>query len=349
MSAAAAKAINWIEQGYVPDRVIRHGIRRLLCQRLAALRTDDAEAMAATEQSFLAMMDQAQIAPVPHKANEQHYELPPAFFAQVLGRHRKYSSCYWPDKVQTLHEAEAAALHKTCERAALEDGMTVLELGCGWGSLTLWMAQRYPRSRITAVSNSNAQRTFILDQAGQRGLRNVRVITADMNDFNIDERFERVVSVEMFEHMRNYRQLFAHIHDWLRPGGRFFMHIFCHRAVPYEFTDEGPGDWMSRYFFSGGIMPSDGLPLRFQDHLKLVQRWRWHGQHYEKTANAWLTNMDARREALWPILANTYGADAVTTWWMRWRIFFMACAELFGHNDGQEWWVGHYLFERPAS
>jgi cyclopropane-fatty-acyl-phospholipid synthase len=349
MSAATTVAINWVEQGYVPDPVIRHGIRRLLRQRLIALRTHDAEAVAATEQAFVAMMDQAQIAPLPHKANEQHYELPPAFFGEVLGRHRKYSSCYWPDHVGTLDEAEAAALGKTCERAGLEDGMNVLELGCGWGSLTLWIAQRYPRSRMTAISNSHAQRSFIMNQADQLGLRNVRVITADMNHFSIDERFERVVSVEMFEHMRNYRQLLARIRDWLQPGGRFFMHIFCHRTVPYEFIDVGPGDWMSRYFFSGGIMPSDSLPLHFQDHLKLVRRWRWHGQHYEKTANAWLANMDARRETLWPILTDTYGADAGATWWMRWRIFFMACAELFGHNDGQEWWIGHYLFERRAS
>lgn len=344
MSTATAMAINWVEQGYVPDAVIRHGIRRMLRERLCELPAEDAERAATIEQQFIAMMDQAETAPVPHKANEQHYELPAAFFDTVLGRHRKYSACYWPEGTNTLDEAEAAALKTTCERAALEDGMTVLELGCGWGSLMLWIAEHYPRCHITAVSNSNSQRTFIKAEAERRSLNNLRLITADMNEFETEDRFDRVVSIEMFEHMRNYRRLFSRICNWLNQDGRFFMHIFCHRAVPYEFIDQGPSDWMSRYFFSGGIMPSDTLPLRFQDDLRMVNRWRWDGRHYEKTANAWLANMDKQRETVWPILEDTYGADAAMTRWMRWRIFFMACAELFGHDNGQEWWVGHYLF-----
>jgi len=349
MNAASSKAIQWTEQGYVPDVVIRHGIRQLIRQRLAELHDGDCETAGAITEAFVAAMNSAEIAPLPHKANEQHYEVPAEFFDAVLGTHRKYSSCYWPAEVDTLDQAEAAALRVTCERAALADGMQILELGCGWGSLTLWMAAHYPNSTVTAVSNSASQREFILKEAERRGFENIKVFTRDMNEFDIDKRFDRIVSVEMFEHMRNYRQLFARVHDWLVPGGRFFMHIFCHRATPYEFIDNGPGDWMSRHFFSGGIMPSDELPLRFQEHLRLLQRWRWDGRHYEKTANAWLANMDRRKALIWPILERTYGPGEAARWWTRWRIFFMACAELFGYEQGQQWWVSHYLFERPAT
>ena len=346
MSTAARVAISWVEQGYVPDNVIRHGIRRLLRERLAELQLESCEAVAERENEFVRMMDAAQIAPLPELANEQHYEVPAEFFNEVLGKFRKYSSCYWPSESSTLDEAEERSLRLTAEHAELANGQHILELGCGWGSLSLWMAAAYPGSRVTAVSNSGSQRTYIEDQARLRGLDNLNVITADMNDFDIDERFDRVVSVEMFEHMRNYRQLFARINTWLKPGGKFFMHIFCHRSAPYEFVDNGPSDWMSRHFFSGGIMPSDALPLRFQDHLKLRNHWRWDGRHYACTLEGWLTNMDSRRERVWPILERTYGREQAQIWWMRWRIFFMACAELFAFNDGQEWYVGHYLFQK---
>jgi cyclopropane-fatty-acyl-phospholipid synthase len=349
MQNATARAIDWTEQGLVPDSVIRHGIRRLLKQRLAELQADDCAATARRKTDFITAMDRSVIAPLPDKANEQHYEVPAEFFLGVLGAHAKYSCGYWGAGVSDLDAAEAAALRKTCEHAGLDDGMDILELGCGWGSLTLWMARHYPASRITAVSNSRSQQQHIMQQARAQHIRNVNVITCDMNDFATEERFDRVVSVEMFEHMRNYRTLFARISRWLKPGGRFFMHIFCHRAVPYAFVDRGAGDWMSRHFFSGGIMPSDDLPLHFQDHLQLVRQWRWDGRHYEQTANAWLRNMDRSREVLWPVLQETYGTESVQQWWMRWRMFFMACAELFGYANGQEWRVGHYLFEnRPA-
>ena len=347
MNLASNRAIEWTELGsFVPDSVIRHGIRRLLRRRLDEIDAGDCERAAEITDRFVRMMDQSVVAPVPHLANEQHYEVPAEFFAQVLGRHRKYSSCYWPDGVEDLDAAEEQALRLTCERAGIADGMDILELGCGWGSLTLWMAEHYPNSVITAVSNSRSQREFILSRARERGLGNVGVLTRDMNDFQSEQTFDRVVSVEMFEHMRNYRTLFGRIADWLRDDGQFFMHIFCHRSTPYEFVDRGPGDWMSRHFFSGGIMPSDDLPLRFQDRLEIAARWRWDGRHYERTSNAWLANMDARRGAIMPSLIWTYGKEEAGRWWMRWRIFFMACAELFGYHDGQEWWVGHYLFRR---
>lgn len=344
---ASVTAIGLVEQGLVPDSVSRAGIRRLLRQRLNGLHPDDCEAVAHRTQEFVRMMDGSPVALLPEKANEQHYEVPAAFFQQVLGPHAKYSCCYWGDEVRHLAGAEQRALEITCERAELHDGLDILELGCGWGSLTLFMAQRFPHANITAVSNSSSQREFILAQAEREGLDNVTVLTADMNDFDTQQQFDRVVSLEMFEHMRNYRRLFARINGWLVPGGKFFMHIFCHRNSPYVFEDRGPSDWMSRHFFSGGIMPSDELPLHFQEDLCLVQRWRWSGRHYERTLNAWLARMDQRREQVFPVLRETYGEDAAELWWVRWRLFFMACAELFGYRDGNEWWVSHYLFERP--
>jgi len=348
MSQATQLAINWVEQGFVPDSVIRAGIRRLCEQRLKEIGASDCEAAELATESFVRDMDASEIAPLPHLANEQHYEVPAEFFALALGPRRKYSSAWWPQGTADLAKAETMALAATCEHAALADGQSVLELGCGWGSLTLWMAEHYPNSRITAVSNSRSQRAWILGEAGRRGMCNVEVITADMNHFAIDQRFDRVVSVEMFEHMRNWRALFARVHDWLHPGGRFFMHVFCHRSTPYPFIDAGPSDWMGRHFFSGGMMPSDELALRFQDKLRFLQRWRWDGRHYEKTANAWLANLDDQRARVLPVLAATYGEAKAAQWMQRWRIFFMACAELFGYRDGQEWWVSHYLFERPA-
>jgi cyclopropane-fatty-acyl-phospholipid synthase len=348
MSQATHRAIDWVEQGLVPDAVVRAGIRRLCEHRLREIGAGDCERTAAATEAFVAAMDAAELAPVPHLANEQHYEVPARFFDLALGPHLKYSCAWWPDGTQTLEAAEARALAATCEHAGLADGQDVLELGCGWGSLTLWMAAHYRASRITAVSNSSSQRAWIEAEARRRGLTNVEVITADMNSFVAPGRYDRVVSVEMFEHMRNWRTLFGRVHDWLRPGGRFFMHVFCHRSTPYAFVDGGPADWMSRHFFSGGIMPSDELAPRFQDRLRLLARWRWDGTHYERTANAWLANVDARRAAVLEVLASTYGA-AAPQWLQRWRVFFMACAELFGHRDGQEWWVSHYLFERPAT
>ena len=336
--------IGWAEMGLLPDRVIRAGIRRLNKRRLEEIRANDLERAAADLNEFVARMQTAPIAPVPQLANEQHYEVPAAFFGEVLGTHRKYSCCHWTPCTQSLDEAEAESLRITCERAGIEDGMSVLDLGCGWGSLSLWIAAHYPNCRITSVSNSASQRDYILRQAWD--LDNVTVLTRDMNDFKSSEQFDRIVSVEMFEHMRNYPELFRRISTWLKPRGRFFMHIFCHRSCAYEFIDNGPSDWMSRHFFAGGIMPSDDLPARCQSDLSLLRQWRWGGRHYERTANAWLERMDTRKDRIMPLFAATYGSEQADKWFMRWRIFFMACAELFGHDRGQEWYVSHYLFER---
>lgn len=349
MSNATAFAINWVEHGLVPDPVIRGGIRRLLKQRLDEMAAHDLEEAARRKRDFVAMMDASEIAPLPEKANEQHYEIPDAFFGEVLGPRRKYSCCFWDEQTRDIVEAENASLALTCERASITDGMSILELGCGWGSLTLWMAEHFPNIEITAVSNAHSQRHYIESQCRERGIGNVRVITADMNDFQAPGRYDRVVSLEMFEHMRNYRALFARVASWLKDDGRFFMHIFCHRDVPYEFVERGPSDWMSKYFFSGGIMPCDDLPLQFQDDLRIENHWRLNGRHYEQTLNAWLALMDQRKASVMPILRRTYGEAEASIWWMRWRIFFMACAELFGYEGGSQWYVGHYLFRKPAA
>ena len=348
MQNTAAKAIDWSEQGLLPDTVIRHGIKRLLKKRIEELQTDDCQHLAERKAEFITSMNISEIAPLPFKANEQHYEMPTEFFLKVLGSKNKYSACYWHSNVTDLDVAEASALHITCEHAGLQDGHDILELGCGWGSLTLWMAKHYPNSQITAISNSHSQREHIKQLAYRQQLNNVQVQTCDMNDFVSTEKYDRIVSVEMFEHMRNYRCLFNRINDWLKPDGRFFMHIFCHRDLPYAFEEKNATDWMSRHFFSGGMMPSDDLPLHFQQNLTLQRQWRWDGRHYEKTANAWLKNMDDNKQSLWPVLQETYGAEAAQQWWMRWRMFFMACAELFGYDNGQQWWVSHYLFEKKA-
>jgi cyclopropane-fatty-acyl-phospholipid synthase len=344
----ASRTLQWVEQGRVPDAFVRAGIRRLLRERLVEIRDGDPAAAAELSAAFVHSMLAAPVAPLPHLANQQHYELPAEFFTQVLGRYRKYSSCWWGPGVTSLEEAEAAALDETCARAGLADGQEVLELGCGWGSLSLWMAAGFPASRITAVSNSRSQREFIEAEAARLGLRNLRVLTTDVNHFEAPARYDRVVSVEMFEHLRNWSEMFRRIRGWLRPQGRFFMHVFAHRSTPYAFVERDAGDWMSRYFFSGGMMPSDDLAALFQDDLRLVRRWRWDGTHYERTANAWLANMDSRRASVWPQLERAYGAGDAALWWMRWRVFFMACAELFGYERGTRWWVSHYLFQaRP--
>ena len=346
MSISTQSAQIWSEQGFLPDKLIRHGIKRLLAERLIEINHNDNEIMAESQHVFIQAMRETNIAVLTDKANEQHYELPAEFFSLVLGEQNKYSCCYWNEDTKSLDDAEKLALEISCKRAELIDNQSILELGCGWGSLTLWMAEHYPNSQIDAVSNSHSQRLFIEATAESRGLKNIKIITCDMNDFTTDKTYDRVLSIEMFEHMRNWEVLYKNINNWLNKDGLFFKHIFVNRAVPYLFLENDESDWMSRHFFSGGMMPSDDLPLYFQDTLKINNQWRWSGNHYEKTSNAWLKNMDANKATIWPLLEETYGQDETQKWWMRWRMFFMACAELFAFNNGQEWYVSHYLMSK---
>jgi cyclopropane-fatty-acyl-phospholipid synthase len=343
-------ALNLAEKGKLPDSLIRKGIQQLVEKRLEEISANNCEQGAKTLSDFIAHMNTSDIAPLPALANAQHYEVPEEFFFYCLGSNRKYSSCFWMPDTKDLDDAEVLALSQTCEHADIKDGQQILELGCGWGSLSMWIAARYPNAQITGVSNSNSQREYITQMAKSLSITNLTIITADMNVFEAPSSYDRIVSVEMFEHMRNWQTLYSKVATWLKPQGKFFKHIFVHRNTPYAFEVQGNDDqnnnWMSQHFFSGGIMPSDDLPAHFQDDLKLINRWRWDGTHYEKTANAWLQNMDANKDAITPILTQTYGAKDAEMWRSRWRMFYMACAELFGYKNGQEWWVGHYLFEK---
>ena len=339
--------IKLAEKGLLPDSFIRFGIKRLCSERLAKASSFSDEDMEKEHAAWIEVLKKSPIALVPEKANEQHYEVPPRLFELVLGNKLKYSSGFWPEGVSSLDQSESAMLDLTSERAGLFDGQDILELGCGWGSLTLYMAEHFPKSKITAVSNSNDQRQFIEERCRQLKLDNVMVITADMNDFKAEGLFDRVVSIEMFEHMRNYEKLLGRVNAWLKKEGKLFVHIFSHQKVAYPFEDNDDADWMAREFFSGGQMPSHRLLMSFPGQMKIEKDWRVSGTHYEKTSLAWLQKMDKNKAEVLELFKKTYGENDAKSWFQRWRIFFMSCEVLFGFGRGSEWGVSHYLFEKP--
>jgi cyclopropane-fatty-acyl-phospholipid synthase len=335
------------ETGLVPDFLVRLGIRARHRVLLRQLRRDSAEAEERAKRELTAEMARSPLALTPERANEQHYELPPEFFTTVLGERLKYSSALWPEGVETLEQAEEEMLALTVERAGIADGMQVLELGCGWGSLSLYMAGRFPDAEITAVTNSRDQKRFIDERASELGLTNLTIVNADMNDYDTGQRFDRAVSVEMFEHMRNWRELLRRIAGWLKPDGRLFAHFFSHERYAYPFVEEGPDDWMTRHFFSGGLMPSHDLAGYFDEHMEVEKVWRVNGLHYARTLRAWLDRTDERRGRVLEIFRETYG-DQAKRWLQRWRMFFMACEEVFARGGGEQWAVTHLLMRPKA-
>lgn len=338
-----------LERNMIPDPLIRMGIRGLLKDKLIEENALEAKLGSRRKMELIQFLKSSPIAVNTKEANEQHYELPTEFFQLVMGKHMKYSSGFWKEGVTDFDTSEEDMLALTVERAELRDGMSILELGCGWGSLTLFMAKKFPQSQIVGVSNSATQKEFILREAKKRKLNNIRIITADMNDFTINEKFDRVVSVEMFEHMRNYSKLLEKIAGFLNDGGKLFVHIFTHREFAYLYEEKDESDWIAKYFFTGGIMPSDDLLLHFQDQFKIEEHWKVSGIHYQKTSEEWLKNMDKNKEKIIPILKATYGEDQYRKWWVYWRVFFMSCAELWGYKNGTEWIVSHYRFKKETA
>ena len=330
----------------IPDALIRIGIRSRLKETLKPFEDLNCEDRQAVLMKHVAELKECPLAIATDEANEQHYELPTNFFQKVLGPHMKYSSGYWDAGSTDIGTSEARMLKLSCERAELENGHRILELGCGWGSLTLWMAKEYPKAQITAISNSKTQKIYIDSQATERGLTNIEVKTVNMISYEGEGEsiFDRVVSVEMFEHMKNYDKLLSRISSWLKPEGKLFVHIFTHREYAYHYEAKDESDWMARYFFTGGQMPSDDLLLYFQDKLSIEDHWQVSGEHYQKTSEAWLTRMDESSDELKLLIAETYGEANAKKWWVWWRCFFMACAELWGFQKGQEWIVSHYRF-----
>ncbi len=335
-----------LESGLVPEPIIRSGIRRLLARKIEQEKLESVEARQARLMAFVEELKKAPIAIETDTANEQHYEVPTEFYNLVLGPRKKYSSGLWKNDTDSFEESENNMLALYCERADIQPGQRVLDLGCGWGSVSLYLAEHYPDCQITGLSNSKTQKEYIDGTAKEKGFENLEIVTGNVVDFEFEaNRFDRVISVEMFEHMKNYQQLLAKISRWLTAEGQLFVHIFTHNTFAYHYEDKDGTDWMTRYFFSGGTMPSNDLLHYFQDDLTLVNQWCVNGTHYQKTSEAWLDNMKRHRQEILPILASTYGEKNVTKWWVYWQVFFLACAELWGYDNGNEWLVSHYLFK----
>ena len=332
-----------IEKNLLPDWLIRAGITLISKQRLCE-QANGNKLENFSKFTFIESVKNSPIALVPEKANEQHYEVPARFFELCLGKRKKYSSCYYTDNTQSLDEAEENMLSLYVKRGEFQSGQNILELGCGWGSLTLYLAEKFPQSEITGVSNSGSQKEYILSKAKELNLSNIKIVTCDMNVFEPQSQYDRIVSIEMFEHMRNWEKLFQKVSAWLKNDGKFFMHVFTHKEYAYPYEVKDSTDWMAKYFFSGGMMPSDDMPLYFQKDLILDNHWTLSGVHYGKTARHWLENLDKNKDEALKLLATIYGKGSEIIWFVRWRLFYMACEVMFGYKNGSEWKVSHYLF-----
>ncbi|KAB2100525.1 hypothetical protein AG0111_0g11220 [Alternaria gaisen] len=333
-----------IDNGYLPHAAIRLGIRRQLADRLSSIATTSLEAGYESKMKYVELLRQRPIAIETAKANDQHYEVGTQVLKGMLGPRMKYSACLYEKGGETLGEAEVRMMELYVKRAGLKDGMTVLDLGCGWGSLSLYLAEIFPNSSITGFSNSRTQKQHIDSVATAKGFKNLRIVTGDVVDHEFEpEKYDRVLSIELFEHMKNYSLLMAKVSRALKPGGKLFVHIFAHKDTPYDFE----GGWMTEHFFTGGTMPSADLLLFFQDDLKIKRQWWVSGMHYSKTCEDWLTTMLSNKESIWKGLEETYDKDGALTWWNRWQVFYLACSELFRWDGGDTWGVSHYLFEKP--
>lgn len=341
--------VKGMEAGYVPDSVIRFGIRELLKQRLNELEKLENQHDGRYVQAYADSLRHSPLAILTDKANQQHYEVPTEFYDLCLGQHKKYSSCFWERGMTTLEQAEQKALDISIERAQITDGMSILEIGCGWGSLSLELARRFPNSQITSISNSTTQKKYIDATAERRGFKNLEILTRDLGkeeNYNLgDKKFDRIMSIEMMEHLRNYEKFFSLVSNLMKPESLFFVHIFTHKKSPYVFETEGDSNWMGKYFFSGGQMPSRDLFDQFNKDIIVDQKWDWNGVHYQKTLEAWLVKMDENKQRVYELFKKAYGPDQVEVWINRWRVFYMASAELFGYNKGTEWGVTHYLLK----
>lgn len=347
-----------LAKGIIPDFLLRRAVRRIINKRIKSQNKLDIEARFEYLKQFISELKSQPIAVETESANEQHYELPPEFFEKILGRNLKYSCCFWEDElsykklvkqndlIDRLDRAEDKMLQLSAERAEIKNGQNILELGCGWGSFSFYLARKYEDSRIIAVSNSRDQINYINKLAARNKIDNLRAVKADINNFDTDAKFDRVVSIEMFEHMKNYQKLLAKISKFLNEDARLFVHIFSHKFYPYNYQDSKKTDWMARYFFTGGTMPSQDLLHYFNDHLTIENQWAVSGEHYQKTLESWLKIMDQKKDELYPILESTYGAENAEKWWNYWRLFFISSAEFFGCSDGNEWFISQYLFQK---
>ncbi|KAL6212260.1 hypothetical protein ACLB2K_017481 [Fragaria x ananassa] len=339
-------ALASLERNLLPDAVIRRFTRLLLASRLRSGYQPSSELQLSQLLQFVKCLKDMPIAIKTDDAKAQHYEVPTSFFKMVLGNNFKYSCCYFTDKSSSLEDAEKAMLEMYCERSQIKDGDSVLDVGCGWGSLSLYIAEKYKNCKVTGICNSTTQKAFIEELCRNRQLENVEIIVADISTFEMEASYDRIFSIEMFEHMKNYKDLLKKISGWMKQDGLLFVHHFCHKAFAYHFEDKSDDDWITRYFFSGGTMPSANLLLYFQDDVSVVDHWLVNGKHYAQTSEEWLKRMDHNSAAIKPIMESTYGKDSAVKWTVYWRSFFIAVAELFGYNNGEEWMVALFLFKK---